>query len=110
MVTFFDGPAKGAELTLRRTPLFLRVVIGTNAVIDALDMPEDEPTSEEKVYAYRVVDGTLISGFMCGSKKGCIQFKSAMYRLCNIQPEESILRNRKLWEKWVEEIQRSKET
>jgi hypothetical protein len=102
--TFFDGPAKGAELTLRRTPVFLRVVISAAGEVDALDMPDDEPAPFEDIYAYRIVDGTQIRGFMCSSKKGCVQFVGAMYRLCKTQPEESILQSRKLWMKWVEEV------
>jgi hypothetical protein len=105
MVTFFDGPAKGAELTLRRTPVFLRAVISAAGKVDALDMPEDDPAPFEDIYAYRIVDGTKISGFICGNKElGCIHFNSAVYRLCKTQPEESILQSRKLWMKWVEEV------
>lgn len=103
MVKFEDGPAQGHELNLRRTPMFLRVVIGDK--VDAIDMPEDIPEPNEDVYAYHLIDGTATAGFLCGVKgRGCIPFRSAIYRFCSIQPEENILRDRKLWVKWVEEI------
>lgn len=103
--TFIDGPAKGTALELRRLPLYLRVVISQGGVVDALDQPDDEPAPFEGIYAYRMVDGTRISGFLCGNRKavGCKQFNSAAYRLCVQQPSESILQSRKLWVKWVEE-------
>ena len=108
--TFFDGPAKGRELNLRRLPTFLRVV-EDDGNVDALDLPDDNPNPWEKIYAYRMIDGTGISGFMCGSShhKGCLYFNSAMYRMCAMQPEESILRNGKSWREWVEEYSKEVE-
>ena len=103
MVKFLDGPAMGEELCLRNTPVYLRVVVDAKGEVDALDMPGDVPSSTEKVFAYKAVEGIMTAGFVCRIRgRGCIPFKSASYKLCENQPEESILRNRELWVKWVE--------
>lgn len=106
MVTFFDGPAKFIRLNLKRTPTYLRVVVN-GKFIDALDMPEDVPSNVEVLYAYKIVERTRTSGFLCG--KGCTTFVSAEYKLCNIQPNDSVLRNNVEWVKWVEEIEVKKQ-
>ena len=102
MVYLIDGHARGAKLNLRRIPKLLRVVIDTTGHVDALDLPTDRPRKNEKVYAYRVVEGTQISGFLCGNKRGCLQFNNATYKMCDDQPEDSTMRHRALWEQWVE--------
>lgn len=54
---FVGGPADGVELTLGRTPLFLRLVREETIVSDwlwhALDRVDDQPKSTETVYVYR---------------------------------------------------------
>lgn len=54
MTAFLDGPAREdgtKHLSLRRTPFFLRVVIGPSGV-DALDQMDDEPAIDEAVHVY----------------------------------------------------------
>lgn len=106
MVYFFDGPAKGAQLNLRRIPRFLRVVIDITGNVDALDLKTDRAQANEKVYAYRAVDETQVSGFICGIERshGCIFFNTCKYSLYKDQPDECIMRHRALWEQWVEEV------
>lgn len=107
MVEFIDGPAKGAKLNLRRTPKFLRVVIDVTGNVDALDLKTDRAQNNEKVYAYRAVDGSQQSGFLCGCGKpvgGCVLFCRAVYNICKEQPDDCIMRHRALWEQWVESV------
>jgi len=61
MVTFNDGPAKGANLILRSAPEKLTVVMDKNGKVDALDQPEDEIRPGERAFTYeRVkVSGTV---------------------------------------------------
>lgn len=106
MVEFIDGPAKGAQLNLRRIPKFIRVVIDATGNVDALDLKTDRAQANEKVYVYRAVDNTSVSGFVCGIKRahGCIFFNSCKYAMYKDQPENSIMHHRALWEQWVEEV------
>lgn len=102
MIKFLDGPAAGTELIVRDAPIYLRAVIDKNGAVDALDQPNDTPKLSEKIYAYRMVDGTYKSGFYCG-KDGCKLFRSGDYKLCSIQPSQEILRYRESWYEWVKQ-------
>jgi hypothetical protein len=106
MIEFFDGPAKGTKLNLKNTPVCLRVVINKNGIVDALDQKEDAPRSDESVYAYRIIDGTDITTFLCGGKKGCCINKSALYKMVKDQPSDEVMRNLGIWIDWVEEKER----
>jgi hypothetical protein len=53
MIRFIDGPAAGVKLTLRRTPILLRVVFN-GSTWDALDQLDDTPAADETVHVYRV--------------------------------------------------------
>lgn len=101
MIEFLDGPATGAKLNLKRTPVFLRVVMDQERQVDALDLPDDKPRAGERIYAYRIVDGTVITGFLCGLKgKGCLQFRSALYKLCDTQPSIGTMVDHDKWVAW----------
>jgi hypothetical protein len=100
--SFEDGPAAGAFLTLRRAPVFLRVVIVADllgdAEVDALDMPEDAPSDHEAVHVYEQVAGSI--GHLCirGPGGGC--FQTARYRhRPDVDGEQ--LRDRQRWEAWA---------
>jgi hypothetical protein len=101
---FQDGPAKGATLTLRSAPQFLRVTVGPGGKLDALDQPGDEPEPDEGAYAYRKVsdDG---GGFLdytdraTGRRKG-MAFRSATYALADPQPPDEALYDAAGWRAW----------
>jgi hypothetical protein len=106
MIRFLDGPAKEAKLTLRRTPVYLRVVCDPNEKWDALDQLTDTPASNEKLFAYKIVshDG---AAFVDGrdSKTGkrfgyCAQLAS--YSVVADQPDEATMRDAAKWRAWIE--------
>lgn len=101
MVTFEDGPAKGAILHLSRDPMMLRVVISDKGVIDALDQLDDSARDGERIYVYMMIGEP---GFFractrgCASKTGVI----AKYRLLPGQPCDDRIRTNIEWSKWCE--------
>lgn len=98
MTMFTDGPARDSVLSLQRSPVFLRVVVAPDGEVDALDLLDDMPKTEEKVFAYRR-QGALTLAFVDGSKfRGRVSM--ANYRLVPEQPDERILRDQLLWREW----------
>lgn len=99
MTTFKGGPADGQTLTLKRRPILLRVVQDNDGQFDALDMPDDEPRADEKVFVY-ILAKTGASGFLDGrdkqGKRWGTSFAGGEYRICPFQPgeEEGLDRNR----------------
>lgn len=92
LVLFEDGPAKGASLTLRRTPIYLRVVKELDGRIDALDQPDDTLNLGDVIFIYKKVPGA--AGHVCTRGRGC--FHTFTYRLTDeIDPE-----GMEDWEKW----------
>ncbi len=101
MVTFVDGPAKGALLTLRRAPVFLRVVIDSGCKVDALDQVDDTPRPDEAVHVYRLA-GEVGTSIVCRRGKGCQTSVSAEYRLNPSQPGTEVARDTGRWQEWCE--------
>lgn len=100
MITFADGPAKGAALELRRAPLFLRVVQSADG-IDALDQLDDVARPEERIFVY-VRTGQASRVHVCRSPRRLSGwFFSAEYRLHQTQPDDAILRDFDRWSSWV---------
>lgn len=58
MIRCTDGPAAGAVLTLRRAPMYLRIVTDESGHVDALDQLDDEPGENETVHVYKIEPGT----------------------------------------------------
>lgn len=55
MTRFEDGPAAGVNLSLRRAPMFLRVVQNNQTgEWDALDQLDDTPEKNETIFVYKV--------------------------------------------------------
>jgi len=103
MIAFFDGPAQGTTLNLRRAPYFLRVVVDEDGSIDALDQLDDVIRETETAYVY-VLDGEpSIHGFVCsrGANKGCRRLLDATYRLYDEQPDDDVLRDNAAWVEWA---------
>lgn len=97
MAEFTDGPAAGASLSLRRAPIFLRVVIDPRGKVDALDQLNDEPHADEKVHVYRKREGS--GGHVCVRPGGC--FEMGEYRHLPDAPGEDLRENAK-WREWAE--------
>jgi hypothetical protein len=104
---FLDGPAVGVTLTLRRSPLYLRV---TRHVIthkwDALDQLADSPSELESVTVYRREGDTgsvhLDYTDRHGRRRGA-NHTTADYRLCETQPDDATARNPVAWRQWCQE-------
>jgi hypothetical protein len=98
MTTFLDGPAEGQTLLLKRAPIFLRVVKG-GGKWDALDQPEDQPTPDEEIYAYRIEGEPGVCHVDVRGARGGF-YTLAQYRLVPTQPEDRELRNTMSWRRW----------
>jgi hypothetical protein len=98
MTTFQDGPAKGKTLMLKRTPIFLRVVID-GMKVDALDQLEDTPLPREKLVAY--VAARDLGAIHLNAKGGRGGFyRRAEYKLVPIQPTDGEMRDPESWSRW----------
>ena len=105
MTLFDDGLAKGKGLTLRRSPVFLRVT-EKDGEFDALDQLDDQPAPGETIHVYlRVgepgfcfVDGTDKQGRRTGYRCAF-----AHYRLYDPQPIREEAWDTSLWREWCAE-------
>ncbi len=102
MIHFIDGPARDAALSLRRTPLFLRVVIDQDGTVDALDQLDDKPEKTEKIYVYRLVEGSVSHAIACRRGEGCTPIPGAEYKIHTEQPQDEEIRSTEAWRKWTE--------
>ena len=102
MTTFLDGPAEGQNLMLKRSPVFLRVVVGQDGVWDALDQLGDSPRPGETIIAYRIdgEPGTCHLNF--GGGKGS-WYSVAQYKYVQNQPSEAVMRSHSDWRAWCRE-------
>lgn len=104
MTTFTDGPAAGTTLSLRRAPLFLRVVRGPGG-IDGLDQLDDRPAIDEELFAYRKVEDRGMVHINARDKRGrhCGGFFAmATYQFVDAQPDDSTMRTNMKWAAWAE--------
>lgn len=103
MTSFTDGPARGVTLELRRAPLFLRVVRGPDSW-DALDQVDDVPLSEEQIHVYRRIGRPAAVHIDYRDKQGRRRgqwSQTVEYRLYEVQPHESCLRDNSAWQAWA---------
>lgn len=103
MTTFDDGPAKGQNLELERTPFFLRVT-ERSGKWDGLDQMSDKPFPEEKLFAYKLAFPPT-RAFVRRDKRaggsGLIVY--ARYALVTPQPTDEEMRGVIPWRKWCED-------
>lgn len=107
MTRFNDGPARGHTLQLRRAPFFLRVVceagdlFGAGGKVDALDQISDEPTKDEKLFAYRL---TATPGMVHIYRRqgGGGFYPMSVYVLVDPQPTDAEMRDKTRWAAWCE--------
>lgn len=99
MTTFQDGPARPAVLSLRRSPLFLRVVHGPRGW-DALDQLDDEPRPNETVHVYRRVCKPRghVTTHERGRGRRC--YPLVEYTLHPNQPSAEVVRDTEKWQEW----------
>lgn len=106
MTRFLDGPAAGKTMQLRRAPLLLRVVEGPDG-FDALDLLEDEPLPEERIWVYRLVAHEGFTHVHTGNglpREHLGRWLAiAEYRLASEQPDEQVLRHTSSWRRWANE-------
>lgn len=104
MTRFTDGPAMGAALSLRRAPLFLRVVFGIDGQVDALDQLNDQPDPAETITVYRRKGkaGTIHIDYTdkkTRRRRGA-WFAYADYKLSPVQPPDDVMRSTEAWRGW----------
>lgn len=101
MIKFFEGPAAGITMQLRRAPFFLRVT-DDGTKFDALDQPDDKPAENERLYVYRM---TCYRGMMHllirGKNRAAGGFWAvADYTFHEEQPEDAEIRGNVKWREW----------
>lgn len=104
MIRFKDGPASGLTLTLRRAPLYLRVVFNRKTdEWDALDQLDDVALPHElPIVAYRRV-GAAGACFLDWTEKGRRRggrFTMATYEVVDPQPDDATARDTGAWRGW----------
>jgi len=82
----------------------LRAVLNAAGEWDALDQLGDEPASDEGIYLYKMVPGTLSSFHLCRSpRKLSGWYQEADYVVFGEKIPDSILRNHRQWVNWCDE-------
>lgn len=105
MITFNDGPAHGVHLFLERAPFFLRVVVESNGVWDALDQPGDRPSDGETIAAYWIRPERIGRAFYDGTRGGRRTGWSSMcatYEYFVPQPSDCAMRTNERWVIWCD--------
>jgi hypothetical protein len=101
MSKFHQGPADGHSLMLARAPRFLRVVVGPNNKIDALDQLGDSPEENEEIHVYEIQTEPIRVHINRGrGKSGWYQI--ADYAHFPEQPADHEVRTHGAWEAWVQ--------
>lgn len=101
MIRFKDGPAAGQTLVLNRAPFLLRVV-QQGKEFDALDLLEDEPTSEERIHAYVLIEGPLCAHLKLAKPARSGFYLLATYAAVPAQPRDKDMRTAAVWRAWCE--------
>lgn len=103
MISFIGGPADGETLFIRRSPVFLRVVIAPDGSVDALDRLEDDPEPGEGIHVYRRREKPSVCHIRFGGKSKTASgwYPVATYYHSEDQPEDDADRDREEWRAWV---------
>lgn len=100
MTSFLDGPAAGHTLMLRRTPVYLRVVIDRKGKVDALDQLTDTPAAGETCHCY-VLARKLGACHIRAGKGRSGFYPVAEYRYRKAQPDQKVMLSNRDWAEWV---------
>lgn len=103
MIRLLDGPAEGSY-AVKSAPTWLRAVV-TGEGNDVLDQPADTPEPRERVYVYRLVNGTrghVHLNFGSGARgRGRTGFYALGDYLYQPEVDGEALRDRVAWIRWV---------
>lgn len=99
MIRFLDGPASGQCLTLGRAPFLLRVT-QDGRTFDALDQVGDEPRAEERLHAYKLVEGPDLCHLRIARPGRSGFYLLATYAVVAAQPRDRDMRTREAWVAW----------
>ncbi len=104
MSTFLNGPAEGTNLTLGRSPYFLRVVRTPEGKWDALDQLDDTPSPDEEIHVYRIASEPMTSHVDGRDPKTGKRFGRWMsiadYVFHDEQPDDRTARYKAAWQEW----------
>ena len=96
MLKFEGGPVEGTFFC-KRAPYFLRAVVNeSTGAMDVLDLVDDAPEPNEKVYVYRR-EGEASTFHLNRGAAGSGFFPSATYRYMTNGED---LRENKVWQAW----------
>jgi hypothetical protein len=104
LTKFLDGPAAGVVLSLRRAPIFLRVVRNKLArsqekAWDALDQVDDTCKPREEVVVYvRAGEATMVH--VCARPRGSGWYAMAQYKMFDPQPSPDDVFLNEDWQAW----------
>lgn len=102
MSAFLDGPARDMKLSLHRAPKYIRVTQDKSGKIDALDLLEDTPRDDERIYVYRATTGIsviFVDGWHKGKRWGD-RYEDRDYRLLPLVNGEDF-RDNTTWQEWA---------
>ena len=97
---FIDGPAEGTNLTLQRTPIYLRAVHSADRGWDALDLLDDEVRDDETIHIYLLAAEPTRGHMSCRPRSSSHWFSNAQYRQLQRQPGAEHTRNNEAWAAW----------
>ena len=97
MSTFWDGPAAGVSLMIRRTPLVLRLAQDAANDWDVLEQFTDKPDPGDKLYVYMRASTSAQVHLCIGG-----WFSFADYRIAPEQPRDDQMRETPAWNEWCE--------
>lgn len=102
IVSFNNGPCEGS-LQCTRAPKYLRATLGPRGKPDVLDLLEDTPNPDERVYVYEWAKEPT-SAFICGRGRGRHSGLTviAYYRYRDdVDAEALALWSNTAWRRWV---------
>ena len=104
MSKFLNGPAAGTNLSLGRSPYFLRAVRAPGKTWDALDQLDDEPAPNEEIHVYRLASEPMNAHVDGRDPKNGKRFGRWMsiadYVLHDEQPDDPTARDKQSWQQW----------
>jgi hypothetical protein len=100
MLTLKDGPCEGTYMC-KRAPLYLRAVINADGKTDVLDLIEDTPQLDEKIYIYEREGDVGSVHLNYGGGRGGFYAFATYHHLPDVIGENA--RDNKTWQKWATE-------
>ena len=98
MLNLKDGPAKGMYST-QRAPVYLRAVVRTDGERDVLDLVEDKPEANERVYIYEREGEASVIHLYYGGGRGRWDVLASYHFLPDVNAENA--RDNAAWQAWA---------